>query len=266
MTQTTTVFHTQLNLFYIALGFLTRIPVPNSVDYSQKKLNQASRYFPLVGWLVGLLVGFVFLVVSRILPNEIAVLFSMLSGILLTGCFHEDGLADTCDGLGGGWGKQQKLKIMKDSRLGTYGATGLWFILTFKFYLLFKLSEQSSIQIFIAIIVAHPLSRTLSTSMIFLLPYVSDSEISKVKPLAESHQKIDLQISLAIGLASLILVSGTVLWILIVLSVFLLFMRRLLLKQIQGFTGDTLGAIQQVSEILIYTVFLVSNLSYGALS
>ncbi len=256
-----TDFKTQLNLFYIALAFLTRIPVPAHVDYSQDKLNQASRYFPLVGWLIGFVSAIIFWITSTILPNEIAVLFSMLVGVFLTGCFHEDGLADTCDGFGGGWEKQQKLSIMKDSRLGTYGATGLWFVLSIKFFLLFNLAEESISIVLIAMIVAHPLSRAISTSMIFILPYVNDEETSKVKPLAESHKMIDLKISLLIGLFSLVFVSENALWIVIVLSVFMFLMRKLLLKQIQGFTGDTLGATQQISEILIYVVLLASGAS-----
>jgi adenosylcobinamide-GDP ribazoletransferase len=249
----------QLNLFYIALAFLTRIPVPSDVDYSQDKLNQASRYFPLVGWLIGFVCAATFWGATSILASEVAILFSMLVGVFLTGCFHEDGLADTCDGFGGGWEKQQKLSIMKDSRLGTYGATGLWFILSIKFFLLFKLAEVSLLTALIAMIVAHPLSRAVSTSMIFVLPYVSDEETSKVKPLAESHNKLDLQISLSIGLFSLLLVAENALWIVIVLVIYMFLMRKLLLKQIQGFTGDTLGATQQVSEILIYTVLMVSS-------
>jgi adenosylcobinamide-GDP ribazoletransferase len=249
----------QLNLFYIALAFLTRVPVPSSVDYSQDKLNQASRYFPLVGWFIGLVCAFILWAVSRVLPIEIAILISMLVSVLLTGCFHEDGLADTCDGFGGGWGKQQKLNIMKDSRLGTYGATALWFILTMKFFLLFKLAETSLITALTAMLVAHPLSRTVSTSMIFVLPYVTDTQTSKVKPLAESHNKRDLQVSLLIGLFSLLLVSENALWLVITLALYMFLMRKLLLKQIQGFTGDTLGATQQMSELLIYTVLLIST-------
>jgi len=255
------LFRSQLNLFYIALAFLTRVPVPLSVDYSQDKLNQASRYFPLVGWLVGFLSGFTFWIFNFILPNEISLLISMLLGLFITGCFHEDGLADTCDGFGGGWDKQQKLSIMKDSRLGTYGAAGIWFVLTIKFFLLLNLAEVSNSFAIIAMLVAHPLSRAVSTSMIFILPYVTDEETSKVKPLAESHQTIDLQISLAIGLLALLLVSSVALWLVVVLSIYLVLMRYLLLKQIQGFTGDTLGATQQVAEILIYTVLLAGGAS-----
>ncbi len=250
----------QLNLFYIALGFLSRIPVPSTVDYSQHKLNQASRYFPLVGWLIGILCAVVFWLCQLILPTDAAILISMLCSVFLTGCFHEDGLADTCDGFGGGWEVQQKLSIMKDSRIGTYGATALWFTLAIKYSLLSNLAELSVFYTLLAITAAHPVSRSASTLMIFLLPYVSDRATSKVKPLAESHQTIDLLINLFIGSSALLLISENALWIVMVLAIFIALMRILLLRQINGFTGDTLGAVQQISELLIYSVILV-NLS-----
>ncbi len=246
----------QLNLFYIALGFLTRIPVPATVDYSQNKLNQASRYFPLVGWLIGILAALVFWSAQLILPQTIAVLLSMLFTLLLTGCFHEDGLADTCDGLGGGWQIEQKLQIMKDSRLGSYGAVGLWLALIFKLSLLSELSNVS-----LALIVAHPLSRSASTVMIFLLPYVSMEETSKVKPLVESHQKIDLLFNLLIALATLLFVTSYALALVLAIFVTIMLLRYLFVKQIGGFTGDTLGATQQISEIVIYAVLLTLELS-----
>lgn len=249
-------FQKQLNLFYIALAFLTRIPVPSSVDYSQTKLNQASRYFSLVGWIIGLLSATIFAITNLLLPTETAVLVSMLFSVLITGCFHEDGLADTCDGFGGGWKSADKLAIMKDSRLGTYGAVGLWFILAIKFSLLSNLTHIS-----LALIVAHPLSRCVSTLMIFLLPYVSDTETSKVKPLAESHQKIDLKINLAIGLAALLLVTSQMFLLAISLGITVFLLRLLFLNQIEGFTGDTLGATQQISEVVIYLVLIISGLS-----
>ncbi len=246
----------QLNLFYIALGFLTRIPVPLSVDYSQEKLNQASRYFSLIGWLIGFLSAAIFSLVNLVLPVDIAVLFSMLFSVLITGCFHEDGLADTCDGFGGGWKASDKLTIMKDSRLGTYGAVAIWFVLAIKFSLLSNLSNIS-----LALIIAHPLSRCVSTLMIFLLPYVTETETSKVKPLAESHKKIDLKINLTIGLITLLLAPSDVFLLIIALISTVILLRLLFLKQINGFTGDTLGATQQISEVVIYTILLVSGLS-----
>ena len=173
----------------------------------------------------------------------------MMISLLLTGCFHEDGLADTCDGLGGGWEQKQKLAIMKDSRLGTYGAAGLWFTLMLKYSLL---NALSSTDIIIMLLVAHPLSRSVSTVMIYLLPNVSDDNTAKVKPLAESLQKQDLLINLLLGCGGLLLVFSQALWLVMILITFVMLFRLFLLKQINGFTGDTLGASQQIAELLIY--------------
>lgn len=239
----------QLNLFYIALGFLSRIPLPSQINYSQKNLNQASRYFSLVGWLIGGVCALTFFLGELVFPKNIAILLSMMISLLLTGCFHEDGLADTCDGLGGGWEQKQKLAIMKDSRLGTYGAAGLWFTLMLKYSLL---NALSSTDIIIMLLVAHPLSRSVSTMMIYLLPYVSDDNTAKVKPLAESLQKQDLLINLLLGCGGLLLVFSQALWLVMILITFVMLFRLFLLKQINGFTGDTLGASQQIAELLIY--------------
>ena len=246
----------QFELLLIAIGFFTRIPVPMTLDFSQKKLNQASRYFSLVGWLVGGLCALCFWLLSLIVPDNIAILGSMLFSVLLTGCFHEDGLADTCDGLGGGWEKQQKLSIMKDSRLGTYGAVAIWMVLTVKYMTLVQIES-----LVIALLVAHVSSRALATALIFNLPYVSDEETSKVKPLAELLSAKELIINLGIAALSLLLVPELFLPLLLLLLAIFISLRTLYLKQIGGFTGDTLGAAQQISEVAIYLVFVSVQVS-----
>lgn len=246
----------QFNLFLIALTFFTRIPIGWKIDFSQQKLNQASRYFSLVGWLIGFGCASVFWLSTQFFSVSIAVLISMLFGILLTGSFHEDGLADTCDGFGGGWEKEQKLAIMKDSRLGTYGAVALWFVLTLKYTSLMQVES-----VVIALLVAHPLSRTISAVMIFLLPYVMDDEISKIKPLAEKQSRSDLLFTLAIGALALLLVLDFVVIISVGLLLLVLFLKALFKKQIGGFTGDTLGATQQLAEIIIYLAIAMGSTS-----
>ena len=120
-----------LKLFLLALGFYTRFPVPKNQDYSG--LPQASVYLPLIGWLVGGSAGLCFYLADLLLPTTTAVILALIGGTLLTGAFHEDGFADVCDGFGGGYGKQQILDIMKDSRIGTYGALALLMAFTLKF-------------------------------------------------------------------------------------------------------------------------------------
>ena len=98
---------TQLELFFIAIGFFTRLPVPGWVGFAPEKLGHAARYLPLVGWLVGLAGVAVYLLAVQVLPVDIAVVLAMAATIRITGAFHEDGWADACDGLGGGWSREQ---------------------------------------------------------------------------------------------------------------------------------------------------------------
>jgi adenosylcobinamide-GDP ribazoletransferase len=251
----------QLNLWWIAVAFFTRIPVPSSVEFSQANLNRASRYFSAVGWLIGLICGAVLWVFMLVFPQDVAVLLAMIISLLLTGCFHEDGLADTCDGLGGGWTTEQKLRIMKDSRVGTYGAAALWVSLTLKFVLLSQLLEPV-----LALIIAHPLSRIIPTLFIAVMPYVSDSDTSKAKPLAESGSWVDTAIAVGIGSVALLLFpvgSGGVGMLLAVLFVVGVLSFLFLKKQLGGFTGDALGAVQQVSELALYLAMILIIGSVG---
>jgi adenosylcobinamide-GDP ribazoletransferase len=235
--------------------------VPSSVEFSQANLNRASRYFSAVGWLIGLICGAVLWAFMLVFPQDVAVLLAMIVSLLLTGCFHEDGLADTCDGLGGGWTTEQKLRIMKDSRVGTYGAAALWVSLTLKFVLLSQLLEPV-----LALIIAHPLSRIIPTLFIAVMPYVSDSDTSKAKPLAESGSWVDTAIAVGIGSIALLLVpvgiggAGVLLAVLLVVGVLsFLFLK----KQLGGFTGDALGAVQQVSELALYLAMILIIGSVG---
>ena len=127
-----------------AFIFYSRIPLPSS--WFSAKTSHCSRYFSLVGWLVGGVSVGVWLLAQMIISDSsdklsevtmpIAVLLGMIAAVLITGALHEDGFADTCDGMGGGWSTEERLRIMKDSRIGTYGALGLVFLVLFKFFAL----------------------------------------------------------------------------------------------------------------------------------
>jgi len=138
-----TMIREQWHLMLLAISFFTRIPVKHSVDISSKMLNEASRYFALVGLIVGAFSALAFYLAITIVPVEIALLIAMFTSVLLTGAFHEDGWADVWDGFGGGWTIENKLNIMKDSRLGTYGAAALFFILMIKYQTLLALKPCS---------------------------------------------------------------------------------------------------------------------------
>ncbi|MCG9721249.1 adenosylcobinamide-GDP ribazoletransferase [Shewanella sp. Isolate7] len=255
------MFARELNLFFIAMGFFTRIPMPVWVEVDNERLNQASRYFALVGVVVGGLSALIYGLTIQILPNSVAVLFAMLTGLLLTGGFHEDGLADTADGFGGGWQVQDKLTIMKDSRIGTYGVLALVMGLLLKFVLLSEIALFDGDLVIAALVVGHCLSRMVAASLIFTETYVRDDSSSKSKPLAQSQTLNELGILLLTGVLTLWL-SGIA--SAISLCLLLLALRQLLVRgcrrQIGGYTGDVLGAVQQVSELVCYLFILVISL------
>ncbi|EGU36469.1 cobalamin synthase [Vibrio ichthyoenteri ATCC 700023] len=247
--------HNQLQLFWLALGFFSRLPIPNNTPYSEQRMNQAGRYFGLVGVLLGLICGVVYSLFAMIWPVNVAVILTMAISLLLTGAFHEDGLTDMADGIGGGMTLERRLTIMKDSRIGTYGAATLVMALLAKFVLLNELAVTADL--LVIIVVAYTLSRCVAASLIYDMPYVADLDSSKSKPLANRQSKVDLAILIATGvLSSLLLPLGLAALLLVSAVVFRHIFKAWLIKRIGGFTGDCLGAAQQLMELLSYLLIL----------
>lgn len=245
----------QYQLFMLALGFFSRIPVPASIPYSEERMNQAGRYFALVGLLLGSLCALVYGLASSVLPASVAIIIMMVFSLMLTGAFHEDGLTDMADGIGGGMTLERRLTIMKDSRIGTYGASALVMALLGKYVLLSELVKFEQIATFI--LVAYTLSRAVAASLIYDMPYVSDADASKSKPLAQQQSKLELTVLLATGVLPCLFMSLPVAVTLVaVIIVFRFLFKRWLLARIGGFTGDCLGAAQQLSELLIYLTLI----------
>lgn len=249
----------QLELFFTALGFFTRLPVPAWVPWSAERLNHAARYFPLVGWVVGGIAAASWLVLAQLFPPSIAVLLSMAVTIRATGTFHEDGWADACDGLGGGWDKSQVLTIMKDSRIGSYGTVGLVLMLLAKAAALVELAAAGNAAVAIALLVAHPLSRLASTSLIHTLEYVREDDTAKAKPLARRLSTTELAIAAAFGLLPLALLAPQPAAAALVATIAVTWRAaRYFVRRLGGYTGDLLGATQQASELAIYLGILAA--------
>lgn len=251
----------ELKIFFTALMFFTRLPCPGWVDHAEKRLEQSTRYFPFVGWIVGAGVITSFYLSSLFLPFSISIIISMLTGILTTGAFHEDGLADVCDGFGGGWSSHKILDIMKDSRIGTYGIVGLVLVLLSKYLISIELCNISIIYFAGSLWVAHSLSRFAAVNMIASYPYARHDATSKSKPLAKKLKTNDYIVAFFFGLIPLISMAyyyGFILLIILLpVGLLVYFLGRYFNKWIGGFTGDCLGATQQLSEILIYMSMLI---------
>lgn len=237
----------EIGHFLVGIMFLTRLPVPPSLIYSEGRLARAARYFPLVGVLVGLISGGVFFLTSQWFDSNLAAMLAILIGVLVTGALHEDGLADCCDGLGGGHTRERALQIMRDSRIGTYGACAL--IGTFGLRM-GALSTFAAYEGFIALIVAHSVSRGL-------LPLVLVSgKYARTRGLASSVAGGVGTIEAAAAVIFSILftmlagpVAGSAAGAAAVLTGAV--MLAILLRRLGGYTGDGLGAIQQVAEIAV---------------
>ncbi|MCG3728501.1 adenosylcobinamide-GDP ribazoletransferase [Vibrio cincinnatiensis] len=245
----------QWQLFLLAVSFFSRLPVPKSLPYSVERMNQAGRYFALVGLLLGSLCALTFTVLSGVLPSHISLFLTMLMSLLLTGAFHEDGLTDMVDGIGGGMTIERRLLIMKDSRIGTYGATALIMALLGKY--LFLSSLDSWMSLVPVWLLGYTLSRAVAASFIYDLPYVSDPDSSKSKPLASRQSRSELAILLITGVFPAFWFSVEVfIGLLLLTGLFRVGFKAWLTKQLGGFTGDCLGAAQQIMELAIYLLLI----------
>lgn len=268
----------QLELFFTALGFFTRIPVPAWVPWSAERMNHAARYFALVGWVVGAAGALGYLALASLLPPGVAVILSMALTIRLTGAFHEDGFADSCDGLGGGWDKAQVLAIMKDSRIGSYGTIGMVLMLLAKAAALVELADPAALAplagsaasvppadtvppgvgVALALLVAHPLSRLAATVVMHRLPYVRADDSAKSAAVARPLAAPELALAAACGLLPLLLLPpASALGALLAAAAVTVWTARLFRRQLGGYTGDLLGATQQASELAIYLGLLM---------
>ncbi len=254
--------------YLLALQFFTRIPVTGRlaqwVGYSPELLRASTAHFPGVGWLVGLAGALVFVLMRSLLPDVpgavlVAAALSTLATVGLTGALHEDGLGDVADGLGGASERERALEIMKDSRIGTYGVLALVLALLLKLALLVMLDslDMSLTLVAAALLAAHVVSRFLPLLLIRLLPYVSQAERAKSKVLAEQISQRGLLVAglwtlLVLALVSLLVEERVWFWALLAALLAWFCMWRLFARRLQGYTGDCLGATQQVCELAFY--------------
>lgn len=248
----------QLRLFFIALQFFTRLPIPRWVGFELDWLHQASRYFPVAGIVVGAVAAASYALAGWMFPPVVAVMLSTIACIYLTGAFHEDGFADMCDGLGGGMTKERVLEIMTDSRIGAYGAIGIGLLLALKIVTLASIPPPTAV---FALLIAHPVSRLASTALIWQLDYVKGQ--GKAKPLAQKMSTAEFLIAattVVIPVVAIVLASDMS-WELATAgsaaaAVAAIWLARKFVRRIGGYTGDCLGAVQQLSELAFYLAVL----------
>ena len=237
----------QFQLFLCAVQFLTRIPTPALRNFQPDWISRSARYFPLVGLLVGGGCAAVFWSASLVWSGWLPALLAIAAGVLITGAFHEDGLADTADGLGGGTTVAKRLTIMKDSRIGTYGALALGLTLAIKAAALATLPAGLGAWTLVA---AHGAGRGASVLAMRALPYVGDAKVGKWKPSPADLSLAEVLTAVAVAGLPLALSPDGVVGLAILIGAILALAVSLIARRLLGgYTGDVLGAIEQVFEL-----------------
>ena len=252
--------------FLLALQFFTRIPVTGRlaawVGFSPQMLRAAAAHFPGIGYIVAAAACAVVAVLWHLLPTGghtplLLAALSTVATVLLTGGFHEDGMADVADGLGGSLDRERALDIMKDSRVGAFGAMALALTLLAKVTALAVLGDAGLPPLLWALLGAHVLSRLLAMALPAWMPHVGDTARSKSKPLADQISRRSLcfatlwcvpALAACTWWQGLAFTAGACLASLLAAA----WMVRMFKRRLQGFTGDCQGATQQVCEIAFY--------------
>ena len=239
----------QWRLLVGAAQFLTRLPTPATAAFAPDGVDRSARYFPVIGQLVGVLCAAVWVAAGRLWPGLPSAALAVAAGVLVTGALHEDGLADTADGFGGGVDREHRLAIMKDSRIGAYGALALILVVVLRIGLLAGMSPRAGA---LALVVAHGGARAAAVIVMTALPYAGDPRAAKVKPTPGDVTWLEAGIALALGGWPLIGLGPARAAIALGLAAaaatgMALTARRL----IGGVTGDVLGAVEQLSEVAL---------------
>lgn len=239
----------EARLFVCAVQFLTRIPTPQLAGFQPEWIQQSARYYPLVGQVVGGVSALILYGAAQVWNPWIAALLAVAAGVVLTGGFHEDGLADTADGLGGGLTRARRLEIMKDSRLGSYGALALGLTLALRVAALAMLTQASPLFAAVALLASHGLGRAAAVGAMAIMPYGGDPGMAK-EGRPDRASWVGLTVAVLIALWPLIFFSPTTGAGAVALGLAAGAVPAWLAwRLIGGRTGDVLGAVEQAFEV-----------------
>ena len=235
------------------LMFFTRLPFWRIKQVDAEHFKHVVPLWPLAGWLTGgIMVGVLWLA-AQVFPLSVAWIIAIIARLLITGCLHEDGLADFCDGMGGGVTRERILLIMKDSHIGTYGVIGLiiYFLL---------LAQMSALPVWLlcAIVFTGDVwCKFVSSHIINILPYARKEEEAKNKTIYQRMTALEAFVGAIIGCLPFVLFLPKYYWpaLLAPVVVFILLV-WLMKRRIQGYTGDCCGALFLISELVFLLVCL----------
>ena len=236
----------QLRLVACAVQLLTRLPTPRLEPFDPDWTTRAARYYPLVGQLIGALCAAAFWMGSTAWGGVIPALLAVALGAWITGGFHEDGLADAFDGLGGGRTREERLAIMKDSRIGSYGALALGLVTALR---VAALSRLPVLQGALALVAVHGAARAMAVAVMAALPYARLAGDAKLPAATRPVGWGEAAFALAWGLWPLAMLgSGLALAGLALAALTTLALARTAQRRLNGYTGDVLGAVEQLAE------------------
>lgn len=239
--------------FITAVQFLTIVTVKKDHKTDENELAESMVYFPIVGFGLGCILVYADKGLLWLLPHSIANALLIVIAVVITRALHIDGLADTLDGLMGGYDRKSRLHIMKDSRLGTAGAIGIVFLLLVKYAALNNLFSGEKVA---ALLVAPVLARWSQTLMVFRADYGREQGMGSAFVGHLRGSGLIAASVVAIGLAGW--VSGTSAFYLVTTVVlFTLLSRWYFMRKLGGVTGDTIGAVSELNEVLVLLLFVI---------
>ncbi len=246
---------------WAALIFFTRLPFWRIHQPPQTSYKAVVEYWPLTGWLTGGAMAATLYFGSMVLPHAVAVIAAIAVRLLITGALHEDALADFMDGFGGGGNRDRILAIMKDSHIGTYGVLGLII------YMLLLGTALYSMPVTVAaltILAADPFSKMVTSQLVNMLPYARREEDAKNKTVYRKPSLaagLSLTVQGLLPMALMIWLTGTPWYLFIAIPPLVMyFLYLLMLRKIQGYTGDCCGAVCLLVELAVYLVTCTQQL------
>ncbi len=244
----------RLDDLFLSMALLTRIPVPAARGGDRDALARALWAYPLVGALIAAAGAATFVGVRKLVGDDaVAALLAVAMTILLTGCFHEDGLADFWDGIGGGRTPERKLEIMRDSRIGSYGAAALVLVIGLRVALTVAVARHGLAAG--ALVAAGAIGRGAIAPILLLLDTARTEGLSVTASAPPaSAGAMAMLLALAVAIAALPLgialaAAGTGLLVAVASA-------ELMRRQIGGYTGDGLGAAEQKCEVMVLATVL----------
>lgn len=246
-------FRNQLSTFAIALQFMTRLPGLGDADWTRDRERASVGYYSASGAIIGLIAALVYWLAGQLFPPLLASLIAVAAAIMTTGALHEDGLADICDGIGGGKTRDKALAIMKDSRIGAYGTLGLIVFIGAK---VIALASLPAAMVIAALVGAHAASRAAILGVLATAHYVraegGTASAVAAKPSSQSWTVTGGTLALVVLACLLIMPVSAIVCAVAGAAVLVLAMRQVFMRKLGGYTGDCLGAVQQAGELGFY--------------